>query len=188
MGSGEELAMSLGQLTKAEKTNLILDKLLESDTKQATSTAIRDIVVKAVNASSLKSNIAFDANNVKIGISGLPVLGPVPTDGIKPLFNAQHKTNGDAIFALACNYPKLYYQRFVGSLRKQGYDDDIVLAVSPIEKMKPGVKEYLVKTKVNMYYICLRSFFLIFKIVYWYLKRLFLTALMSIVSAKITVS
>eukprot|EP01031_Cornospumella_fuschlensis_P031867 gene31867-38532_t len=57
----------------------------------------------------------------------LPVLGPVPTDGTKPLFDMQHKGT-DAVFALACNYPKIYYQRFVGSLRKFGYQEDIVLA------------------------------------------------------------
>jgi hypothetical protein len=52
-------------------------------------------------------------------------------------------SGGDAIFALACNYPKDYYQRFVGSLRKFGYDGDIVLAVSPEEKMAPNVGNYI---------------------------------------------
>jgi hypothetical protein len=33
--------------------------------------------------------------------------------GAKPLFGENHD-GGDAIFALACNYPKEYYQRFVG--------------------------------------------------------------------------
>lgn len=42
-------------------------------------------------------------------VQQLPVLGPVPTDGTKPLFGLQHKGT-DAIFALACNYPKIYYQ------------------------------------------------------------------------------
>jgi hypothetical protein len=71
-------------------------------------------------------------------IPTLPVLGPVVTNGAQPLYDIKHKGT-DAIFALACNYPKLYYQRFVGSLRKVGYTEDIVLAVSPEEKMKPGV-------------------------------------------------
>lgn len=39
----------------------------------------------------------------------LPVLGPVPTDGTKPLYGYEHKGT-DAIFALACNYPKVFYQ------------------------------------------------------------------------------
>ena len=79
-----------------------------------------------------------------------PVLGEPVTNGSKPLFGYKH-IGTDAIFALACNYPILYYQRFVGSLRKSGYVDDIVLAVSPPAKMKPGVEEYLQKMKVIAY-------------------------------------
>lgn len=86
----------------------------------------------------------------KLEFPQLPVQGPIPTNGAKPLFGIQHKGT-DAIFALACNYPKVYYQRFVGSLRKFGYTEDIVLAVSPIEKQKKGVKEYLIETNVVAY-------------------------------------
>lgn len=42
-------------------------------------------------------------------------------------------------------------QRFVGSLRKFGYAEDIVLAVSPQSKMKPGVNDYLQKTQTLAY-------------------------------------
>jgi hypothetical protein len=79
-----------------------------------------------------------------------PVLGDIPTTGAQPLYGVKHD-GGDAIFALACNYPKEYYQRFVGSLRKFGYNGDIVLAVSPPEKMKPGVGAYMKETKVVAY-------------------------------------
>lgn len=79
-----------------------------------------------------------------------PVLGEIPTAGATPLYGVKHD-GGDAIFALACNYPKDYYQRFVGSLRKFGYNGDIVLAVSPPEKMKPGVGDYMKETKVVAY-------------------------------------
>ena len=95
-------------------------------------------------------NLKKVANTKAFKLPDLPVLGPVPTDGVVPLFGVQHKGT-DAIFALACNYPKIYYQRFVGSLRKAGYEDDIVLAVSPIEKMKPGVQQYIKDTKVVAY-------------------------------------
>jgi hypothetical protein len=88
--------------------------------------------------------------NSQFSFPSLPVLGPVPTNGVQPLFGVKHKGT-DAIFALACNYPKVYYQRFVGSLRKFGYNEDIVLAVSPEVKMKPGVKEYLQQTNVVAY-------------------------------------
>lgn len=80
----------------------------------------------------------------------MPVLGPVPTNGTVPLFGFKH-TGGDAVFALACNYDTTFYKRFVGSLRKAGYDGDIVLAVSPPSKMKPGVEDYLRKMNVLAY-------------------------------------
>ena len=79
-----------------------------------------------------------------------PILGEPVRNGIKPLFNRQHQGT-DAVFALACKYPKVYYQRFVGSLRKFNFNGDIVLAVSPPDQMKPGVKNYLIKTKVIAY-------------------------------------
>ena len=82
--------------------------------------------------------------------SWMPVLGEIPTAGTEPLYGIQHQ-GGDAIFALACNYPKNFYQRFVGSLRKAEYEGDIVLAVSPPEKMKPGVEQYIKKMKVVGY-------------------------------------
>lgn len=82
--------------------------------------------------------------------SNMPVLGSYPTDGAAPLYGVKH-SGGDAIFALACNYPKQFYQRFVGSLRKVGYEGDIVLAVSPPAKMKPKVEEYIKQTNVVAY-------------------------------------
>lgn len=72
----------------------------------------------------------------------MPVMGPIPTDGVVPLFDVKHQ-GGDAVFALATGYPKNFYQRFVGTLRKTGYNGDIVLAVSPPKKMKPGVQAYI---------------------------------------------
>jgi hypothetical protein len=106
------------------------------------------------SSSSLSSHLSEPAINHQIVTAAAttlkPVLGEVPTHGAKPLYGIQHK-GGDAIFALAANYPKLYYQRFVGSLRKIGYDDDIVLAVSIPEKMKPGVGNYLESEKVVAY-------------------------------------
>ena len=87
---------------------------------------------------------------VTYAASNMPVLGPYPTDGAVPLYGVKH-SGGDAVFALACNYPKNFYQRFVGSLRKAQYEGDIVLAVSPPAKMKPGVEKYIQQTKVVAY-------------------------------------
>lgn len=78
-----------------------------------------------------------------------PVVGPFPTNGTKPTFG-KHKGT-DAVFALACKYPDLYYKRFVGTLRRFGFEDDVVLAVSPPAQMKPGVESYIKKTEVVAY-------------------------------------
>ena len=80
----------------------------------------------------------------------LPVMGPLPTEGSKPLYGVKHQ-GGDAVFALGCNYPTEFYKRFVGSLRKSGFEGDIVLAVSPPVKMKHGVENYLKRTNVVAY-------------------------------------
>lgn len=81
----------------------------------------------------------------------MPVQGPIPgKEAASPLYGIKHKSQ-DAIFALACNYPKLYYERFVGTLRHAGYEDDIVLAVSPEPKMKPGVSGYIKETNIVAY-------------------------------------
>jgi DNA polymerase III gamma/tau subunit len=79
-----------------------------------------------------------------------PVKGPIATNGSKPLWNMQHKGT-DAIMALACKYPVQFYKRFVGSLRKAGFSEDIVLAVSPVNQMKPGVEAYLKEQQVVSY-------------------------------------
>ena len=87
------------------------------------------------------------AQDTNVYMMRKPLLGDPVSNGSKPLFEFVHKGT-DAIFALACNYPVLYYRRFVGSLRKVGYTEDVVLAVSPPEKMKPGVLEYLKEMQV----------------------------------------
>lgn len=79
-----------------------------------------------------------------------PVLGPLATNGSRPLHGRRH-LGTDAVFALAAKYPKLYYQRFVGSLRKFGFKDDIVLGVSPVSEMKAGVEAYLESQSVLAY-------------------------------------
>lgn len=79
-----------------------------------------------------------------------PVMGPPVLNGSKPLFGFTHKGT-DAIMALACKYPVQFYKRFVGTLRKFGFEEDIVLAVSTVETMKPGVEQYLKDKHVLSY-------------------------------------
>jgi hypothetical protein len=60
--------------------------------------------LNAATDSTLKTAVVVTKANTQ-----LPILGPVPTDGTKPLYGLKHKGT-DAIFALACNYPQVYYQ------------------------------------------------------------------------------
>ena len=113
---GHDSAISLGQLSPLEKSDLILNKIINHASNKN---------IPAGDPKSLKNDLSIRNASVPVitkhfTYSTLPVLGPVPSEGIKPLFGVTH-TGRDAIFALACNYPKLFYQRFVGSLRKIGY-------------------------------------------------------------------
>jgi hypothetical protein len=68
----------------------------------------------------------------------------------KPLFGRTHN-GSDGIFALAAGYDLISFQRFIGSLKKCGYSEDIVLGVSPRSAMKVGVEDYLRLTNVIAY-------------------------------------
>ena len=94
-----------------------------------------------ISSSSLSSNRLLSRKS--------PVLGSIPINGVKPIYG-KHKGT-DAIFALACKYPLSFYLRFVGTLRKFDYKEDIVLAVSPPEQMKPGVENYVIQSNVVAY-------------------------------------
>jgi hypothetical protein len=74
------------------------------------------------------------------------------TFAAKPLFGRTHK-GSDGIFALAAGYDLISFQRFIGSLQKSGYSEDIVLGVSPKSTLKVGVEEYLRLTNVIAYEI-----------------------------------
>lgn len=95
-------------------------------------------------------NMSVPVEQYRPKAESFPVLGPLPIHGAKPLYGIQHQ-GGDAIFALATNYPKHYYQRFVGSLRKAGYKDDVVLAVSPPNKLQQGVAQYIKEANIVAY-------------------------------------
>ncbi len=103
-----------------------------------------------IDASNRKSKDVIGSNIYGDKIVRVPVLGSVANNGAKPLYG-EHHSNSDAIFALACNYKLRFYQRFVGTLRLTGFDGDIVLAVSPPEKMASGVGSYLKEQNVTAY-------------------------------------
>ena len=94
------------------------------------------------------------AQPAPVAVAPVPVSPPAPRAAptpVKPLWDLKHKSNGDAVFGLMFGYSKIDYQRFVGSLRASGYQDDIVLATSTESNMKPGVADYLKKQRVLSY-------------------------------------
>jgi hypothetical protein len=79
----------------------------------------------------------------------VPVLGPHAVNGTKPMIGSH--SGRDAIFALAANYPLELFKFFVGSVRRFGFKDDIVLAVNPKKSMQPNTFQYLVEQNVVAY-------------------------------------
>jgi hypothetical protein len=93
----------------------------------------------AVHGESLRKNKNFNEQNLL-----------TETFAAKPLFGRKHK-GSDGIFALAAGYDLISFQRFIGSLKKCGYSEDIVLGVSPRSAMKVGVEDYIRLTGVVAY-------------------------------------
>jgi len=54
-----------------------------------------------------------------------------------------HRCHSDAIFAFAEGYDLNIYLGFIESLQRTGFSGDLVLSVSSIRSLKPGVEEYL---------------------------------------------
>ena len=61
---------------------------------------------------------------------------------LEPTFG-KHRAHADAIFAFAEGYELKIYLTFLESLKATGYNGDLVLSVSALDKLKPGVEEYL---------------------------------------------
>mmetsp|Transcript_48581 Transcript_48581/g.72081 ORF Transcript_48581/g.72081 Transcript_48581/m.72081 type:complete len:600 (+) Transcript_48581:72-1871(+) len=74
--------------------------------------------------------------------SPLDAAGPDAVVVLEPAFGV-HRLDQDAVFAFAQGYDLVNYLLFVLSLRKTGFDGDIVLSVSSLDQLKPGVEEFL---------------------------------------------
>ncbi len=61
---------------------------------------------------------------------------------LEPSFG-QHRPNVDAIFGMAEGYHVRQYLIFIESLRKTGFEGDVVLSVTGTEKLNKGVEDYL---------------------------------------------
>lgn len=143
------------QKTETLQNALILKPDISKKTgtppKALISKPVESLVTKATTVEKHKSKHDIDIEKLRLLDNNhyVPVMGSISTNGTKPIFGSH--TGRDAIFALACNYKKDLYQYFVGSLRKFGYNDDIVLAVSPQEKMHAGVEKYVREMNVVAY-------------------------------------
>lgn len=70
---------------------------------------------------------------------------PAPNGGnviLKPTFG-HHRRSVDAIFALAEGYDLRIYLLFINSLKISGFKGDLVISVSAVENLQPGVEDYL---------------------------------------------
>lgn len=61
---------------------------------------------------------------------------------LEPTFG-KHRPDEDAIFAFAEGYDIKIYLAFMESLKATGFAGDVVLSVSSLDKLKPGVEKYL---------------------------------------------
>ncbi len=67
---------------------------------------------------------------------------------LKPTFG-KHRENVDAVFALAEGYDLKIYLLFIESLKATGFNGDLVLSVSALGSLKPGVEEYLRSNQID---------------------------------------
>ena len=61
---------------------------------------------------------------------------------LEPTFG-KHRPDEDAVFAFAEGYDIKIYLAFMESLKATGFSGDVVLSVSSLDKLKPGVEKYL---------------------------------------------
>ncbi len=67
-------------------------------------------------------------------------------DGTRPIIQPTfgiHRMNVDAVFALAEGYDLKIYLLFIESLKKTGFEGDLVISVSSLDELKPDVEDYL---------------------------------------------
>lgn len=90
------------------------------------------------------------AETLKVFPPPLEAAGPNATIILKPTFGL-HRPGQDAVFVFAEGYDLHVYALFVVSLRKTGFNGDIVMSVASREKLKPGVEKFLKQKNVVTY-------------------------------------
>jgi len=76
------------------------------------------------------------------------------------MWGLSHEPKNDVIMSLGFGYQRREFARFISTLRRSGYNGDIVLATEPEERMKKGVAEYLKNQNVLAYgftYECIKK-------------------------------
>lgn len=108
---------------------------------------IPDFVMKQLEEKSDTGNNAVAAGKPDISDFPLPSdavpVGSAPSEiMLKPTFGS-HRPDRNAVFAFAEGYDLQVYTTFIESLKQTSFTGDVVLAVSYVGGMKPGVEEYL---------------------------------------------
>ena len=90
--------------------------------------------------------LSHGVENQKVNQSENDAFGmPLPSGThviLEPTFG-KHRKHVDAIFGLAEGYDIRTYLMFIESLKATGFSGDLVLSVSELGSLKPGVEEYL---------------------------------------------
>ncbi len=88
-----------------------------------------------------------NTSNASASNANGPLVYPSPAkDGTHPIIQPTfgvHRSTVDAVFALAEGYDLKIYLLFIESLKKTGFEGDLVISVSSLDELKPGVEDYL---------------------------------------------
>lgn len=125
----ERVQSAMGKIV-AMKTVVVQDE-------DAEDTAKEDKVVRAVAATKKDG-----AEPIKEYPSPAAMVGSDAVVILEPTFG-NHRPDEDAIFAFAEGYDIKIYLAFMESLKATGFTGDVVLSVSSLDKLKPGVEKYL---------------------------------------------
>ena len=127
----ERVQAAMGK-TVAMKTVVVQDD-------EAGDTAKENDAIEATTAVTAKKD---GAEPVKEYPSPSAMVGSDAVVILEPTFG-KHRPDEDAIFAFAEGYDIKIYLAFIESLKATGFTGDVVLSVSSLDKLKPGVEKYL---------------------------------------------
>lgn len=129
-----------GRVQKATGEKMVAMKTVVVQDDEADNTAKEDEVVKEAGAAAATKKDG--AEPIKEYPSPAAMVGNDAVVILEPTFG-KHRPDEDAIFAFAEGYDIKIYLAFIESLKATGFTGDVVLSVSSLDKLKPGVEKYL---------------------------------------------